>query len=223
MEAIRKGRVHMRPRWHFLLLSALAIVGILILSFTLLYVSSLAVFLLRDSGAWFAPSLGARGWWVFVRSLPWILILLIVLFVVVLETLVRRYAFIYRKPLLTSVLGILALVFLGGFAIALTPLPRQMEDSARRGELPPPLNMMYGDPVRMPPPGDSYHGEIAAMMPGGFVIIDQDGDGTTTVLLTPRTRLPYGADFSVGERVIVIGDAVASGTVQAFGVQEIDQ
>jgi len=223
MKAISKGEIQMRPRWHFILLSALSITGIFIVFLTLLYVASLGVFFLRDSGALFAPSFGLRGWWTLARSLPWLLIVFILIFVVVLELLVRRYAFVYKKPLLSSVLGIIALIVLGGFFIAQAPFHHQMMLSARRGQLPPPFGMMYGAPVRMPRPGDTYHGQISAINKNGFVIFDEDGAGTTTVIVTPQTRLPYGSGFTAGERVVVVGDTVATGTVRAFGVQEIDE
>lgn len=67
-----------------------------------------------------------------------------------------------------------------------------------------------------------YHGEIVSLMPGGFLLGDEDS-GTTTVILTPDTRLPYGENFTVGERVVVVGDASATGTIRAFGVREIDE
>jgi len=226
MKAIREGHVHMRPRWHFLLLSALTLTGAILAFLTLLYIVSLGVFFLRDSGALFAPSFGARGWLTLLRSLPWLLIGFVVIFFVILEYLVKRYAFVYKKPLLLSVSGILCIVFIGGVAIARTPLHHTMLVSARHGFLPAPLSALYGHPLRQTSPDDMYHGQIVDVIQGGFVLVDEDtedGHGTTTVLLTPRTRLPYGEDFTLGERVVVVGDEVATGTIQAFGVREIDE
>ena len=223
MDAIRKGEVRMRPRWHFILTSALTILGAFIVLLALLYVVSLAVFFLRDSGAWFAPAFGPRGWWVLLRRIPWILVAFIAAFVVILEILVRRYAFVYRKSLLASVLLILLIIFIGGFAIEQTPLHPQMALSAGRGQLPPPFSAVYRGPLRMPRPDDSYHGQIVSMNKNGFVIVDEDDAGTTTVVVTPGTRFPYGDDFAPGDRVIVVGDKISSSTVQAFGISEIEE
>src|SRR4051812_39374071 len=85
MDAIRAGRVRMRPRWHFILFSAFAIIGTLLVFLTLLYIASLAVFFTRESGAYFAPSFGSRGWMVLLHSLPWMLIVLVAVFVVILQ------------------------------------------------------------------------------------------------------------------------------------------
>src|SRR5665213_3408185 len=110
MDAIKKGNVQMRPRWHFVLVSTLAALGVFIVLLSLHYIVSLSVFLLRDNGAWFAPSFGGRGWFSLLHSVPWLLILFIIVFIGVLEVLVRRYRFVYRKPLLLSVAIILALI-----------------------------------------------------------------------------------------------------------------
>ncbi len=222
MDAIHKGHVRMRPRWHFVLLSVLGVSGVLILLLAALYASSLGVFFLRDSGVWFTPSFGPRGWFDLLHSIPWILVLLTVVFIVVLELLVRRYAFVYKKPLLTSALLILLFVVLGGVGIGVTPFHRTLMISARQGDLPPPIDFLYGDAMRMPPPPEVYRGVIVDMAPERIMIVDPDRAGTTTVVFSPRTRLPYGADFSVGETVVIIGDVDASGTLEAFGIRDAD-
>ena len=222
MDAIHKGKVQMRPRWHFVLLSVLALVGTLILFLTLLYVSSLGIFFLRDSGVWFAPSFGVRGWWDLLRGIPWVLVLLVILFILVLELLVRRYAFVYKKPLFATIFGIFLLVLLGGFVLSRTSLHSELDSFAHHGMLPPPMDFLYGQAMRMPPPGELYRGTIISMNSNGFTISDYNRGGTMNIVVTPHTRLPYGGDFSVGESVVVVGDAAASGTIQAFGVRDID-
>ncbi len=222
MEAIQKGRVRMRPRWHFVLLSALAALGAFIVFLTLLYVVSLAFFFLRESGAYFATSFGMRGWFVLLRSVPWLLMLFLVLFIGVLELLVRRFAFVYRRPLLFSVAGIVFLIFVGGFAVAQTHFHRRMFFFARHGQLLP-LGMMYDRTFRPSREGDVYFGAIGNFVKGGFVVVDQNGAGTTTIVVTPATRLPYGADFEIGDTVVIVGDEVATGTVRAFGIREVSE
>ena len=223
MNAIRKGGVHMRPRWHFVALSAFAIVGIVLVALTLLYVASLAVFFMRDSGAWFVPAFGAAGWFELLRSLPWLLILLLAVFVVLLQILVQRYSFVYQKPLIASVLGVVLLVAAGGFLSGRTPLHRELFRHARHHELPFPLGLWYQAPFRAPRTGDVYHGSIVATSSSGFTIVDVDDEGTSTVIITPQTRLPYGADFSDGDFVVVFGDTIATDTVKAFGIREISE
>ncbi len=223
MDAIKKGTVTMRPRWHFVLVSTLAAIGALIVLLALCYLASLSVFFLHDSGAWFAPSFGGRGWFSVLRAIPWLLIFLVIIFAALLEVVVRRYAFVYRKPLLLSVVGILLLVFVGGSLIAATPFHRQMKFYADHHELSPLLSFVYGMPFRAPPPPDVYRGVILATTTTGFIINDENGAGTTTVIVNDTTRLPYGHNFSVGTDVVVVGDSRGHDVVWAFGVRDADE
>lgn len=221
MDAIRTRGISMRPRWHFVLFSALSLLGALIALLTLVYAASLAIYFLRESGALYAPSFGARGWWVLVREMPWLLIACIAVFAVILHVLVRRYAFVYRAPLMGSLLIIIAVMLLGGFLVSTTPLHRMLLRVVHRGGLPP-LALMYEGPMRGNEPPGVLHGSIIATTSNGFVMVDESGAGTTSIVVTPRTRLPLGGMFTLGERVIVIGNT-ASGTMHAYGVSAIGQ
>jgi hypothetical protein len=219
MDAIRSGKVHMRPRWKFVLSGVLAALGGVILLLTLLYITSFAFFELRQSGALFVPVFGMRGVFAFFAALPVLLIILILLFIVVLEILVRRYRVGYRTPLLVSVAAVLLVVVIGGWVLERTRIHEELLRQNRApGGLPPFLSMMYRpDSDRVP---DIYHGMIVSMIPGGFLLADDNGAGTTTVLIDPSTRLPLGAGFNPGDEVVVFGDD-ASGTVHAIGIRQI--
>ena len=219
MDAIRKGRVKMRPKWRFLLSSALGALGALILLLTLLYIMSFAIFTLRQSGALFVPVFGMRGLFAFFGAIPLVLLTLLLIFVIILEILVRRYSFGYRRPLLVSVLAILAIVSVGGYALERTRVQNTLFREAHGpGGLPSPIGQMYRGPMHVP---DIYRGTIVSIMSGGFLLSDENGAGTTTVLVDPQTRLPLGADFTPGEEVVVFGEG-ASGTVHALGIREIE-
>lgn len=209
----------MRPRWYFALLSALSAASALLILLALLYAVSLIVFLMRESGALYLGAFGGRGWFDLMRSLPFSTLSLLLVFILVLQALARRYPFVYKKSLLTSILAILALAVAGGYLLERTQLHGSLMALERHGALPPPMNVLYRPSFAMRA-DDVYRGIIVATTSRGFVIIDH-GAGTTTINLTPRTHLPEGEDFSVGDSVVVLGDRTASGTVQAFGVREI--
>ncbi len=118
VQKIEEGRVAMRPRWHFVLRAVLAVLGAILVLLIGLYLVSFVVFVARTTDIGFLPAFGWRGMGQFLYSLPWIVIGLAFVFVLVLEVLVRRYAFAYRRPLLYTVAGGLLLVGLGGTALA---------------------------------------------------------------------------------------------------------
>lgn len=220
MDAIHSGRVHMRPRWKFILSGMLAALGIVIIICTLLFITSFTIFSLRQTGVLFIPAFGTRGLFTFFAALPVILIILLVLFVILLEILVQRYRVAYRMPLLVSVLAILVIVVLGGIALEGTRVHEMILRQSRLpgGGVPAPIAVMYRTGAEHVP--DVYHGTIISTIPGGFVLLDDNGAGTTTVLIDASTKLPPGATFTQGEEVVVFGD-VASGTVHALGVAQI--
>ena len=218
LEAIQSGNVTMRPKWHFVLRAILALVGIGIVVLTLLYLASFILFLLRRSGMMFVPVFGARGWFIFIRSLPWLLFALLALFIVVLQILVQHYSFAYRKPLVYSVVGIVVIVIAGGSIVAQTSFHRRFMRNAERHHVPfaEPFYRQFGHPRFR----SIHRGIITQAESNGFTMSAQDEE-PITVMISPKTRLPLGADFSAGDMVVVFGD-LDDHTIEAFGVRKID-
>lgn len=211
--AIRDGRVNMKPRWHFILSAVLAVLGGVIAACLLLYCISFIIFMLQQTGVAFVPLFGLRGWLSFLRHLPWLLIVLSVIFVVLLEIFVRRYSFAYRRPLLYSAAGIVVLVMVGGFVVARTSFHPQMLFYAREHRLPFGESLYRDlDERRF---GDVYRGIVVATTSRGFVL--QDRQGTSSVIVTEETLQPRQAEIVPGAFFIVFGD-VSSGTIEAIGI-----
>jgi len=218
MEAIQSGKVKMKPRWRFVLNSSLFILGVFIILFLLLYLVSLMAFSVRQTGLDFAPGFGGRGWIYFLRYFPWLLILLCLIFLGILEVLVKKFAFAYKKPLLYSVLGIIVIVIGGGLAMAQTPLHGGLYGFARKNHLPlaEPFYRHFGMPNQV---DDIHRGTVIEDIQGGFILQNPIGS-TSTVLISSSTGLPFETEFSPGDRVIVFGEETTSG-IRAFGIRKI--
>lgn len=217
--AIDQGSVRMRPRWHFVLKTILAVIGGVILVLTLLYLVSFILFVLRRSGAFFAPSFGWHGWYAFLLSLPWLLIILVMFFLFILEVLVRRYAFAYRRPLLYSVATVVFFVFAGGYIVAVTSFQPRMSAFIEKRKMPiaGPMYREYGRPRSR----NIHSGQIAESNREGFFLRNRREE-MLTIIVTRRTRLPRGADFSAGDMVVVFGPREGD-RVEAYGVQKMDR
>jgi hypothetical protein len=216
--AIAEGRVRMRPRWHFFLRTALGAVGGIIVLLLVVYIMSFTIFSLRQSGIWFMPSFGSRGWITFLFSLPWVLIGLAGLFVVLLEIMVRRYSFGYRQPLLYTVIGIVAVVVVCSAIVAQTTFHRRVLQFTQQHPVPlaPRLYRGYGQPYIR----DVHKGFISNVVPGGFDVTLIEGD-MVRIIIMPFTRFPRGIDIAEGDTVVIFG-RVASATIEALGIRKVD-
>ena len=222
LDAITHGKVQMKPRWQFVLAGVLIAALAILIFLLLIYFISLGVFLLRQSGAWFAPSFGIRGWIDLFAAIPLGVMFFIVSAATALEYLARRYSIAYRMSLLVSLAMVVGGVGIAGILLAQTSLHRALEDAARQGKLPM-AGMLWHGGERPPHSSDVYRGRIVSTRSGNTVVLLLDSnEGAITVNITPRTRLPYGADFEVGDTLVVVGDEIGTSTVQAFGIQEID-
>lgn len=218
LAAIKSGQVKMRPKWHFVLKAVLAVLGVLILLLTIFYLASFIIFILRQTGILFVPVFGPQGWYAFFAHLPLFLIILLIIFIIILELLVRHYSFAYRRPLLYSVLGISILAAIGAFAVANSSFHGGMSKYAEKNRETF-VGRFYGEYGR-PRFRDVHRGMIIEMINSGFTMRNRREE-VLTIIISRRTRLPLGADFSSGDIVVVFGPRDGN-LVQAFGIQELE-
>ncbi len=238
LEAIKDGEVTMRPRWHFVLKAVLAAAGALLIFFGTIYLMSFIIFVLYKTGIIYVPDFGLHGIMRFLFNLPWILILVAFIFAILLEILVQRYAFVYKKPLLYSLFGVVALVVAGSVIVAATPLHSQFLKNSRERHFPffpGQLYLQFG----FQRTSDVHRGVVESITDNGFYlkedsdtgvdatstssIVSTSTDGLIQVSVTPQTRFPMGTDISIGDSVVVFGDESTSSPMifQAYGVEKV--
>ena len=172
----------------------------------------MAIFVLHQNGAWFAPSFGVLGWSLFFRSLPIILILSTLVCASAVAILARQYAFVYHRPLIYLLLVIAVLTTAVSFVIAPTALHRVVMNFVTENRIPL-VNNFYA--LEEETPSGVHRGTVVELTSDGFILEDLDGETSTVVLFTTTT--PFG----VSDTVVVFGDENASGTIHPFGVEEI--
>lgn len=213
---IRERHLEMQPRWHFVLRGALAAGGAVVALLCGSYLVSLVVFLMRHNGAWFVPSFGARGWLVLLLSLPRALMILIGLLILMLEILVQRYSFAYRRPLLVSAVALAGLVLLSGIIAGLMPLHGSIARLSAERRVPF-IGGMYRE-VEAWHRDDVHRGKVSRLILTGFVFDEYDGD-VLDVIVSSRTRFEGGGP-SEGDTVVVFGPE-DDGAVRAIGVRKV--
>jgi hypothetical protein len=212
----------MRPKFHFTFDAFLAaLVALVILGVSIALVSFI-FFSLRIAGHESLLGFGPRGILAFIFIFPWPLLLLDVLLVLFLETLLRRFKFGYRSPVLYLLIVLIAIAGAAGIAIdRTTHVNDDLLDRADHGGLPPPFGEVY-EHVHAPVPRDHgiFRGVVQSISTSTFVMshddFDPDVDGLYTVILP--TQFPTSM-LSQGDRVYVAGDPEGSTTVRAFGIR----
>ncbi|HEX3099737.1 MAG TPA: hypothetical protein VHQ41_02070 [Patescibacteria group bacterium] len=203
LAAIDAGRVHMKPRWQFVLQGALMVAGLVLAALAVLFTGSFIVFLLEQNGAWFAPAFGGPGVRELFTALPLLFIAVALIFLLLLERLVRRYSFSYAQPMLYSVVGIAVFVAAGSFLIVQTHVHEGLFKQAQEEHLPivGGFYRQFGEPHL----DRIISGTIVEAFENGFYITDPE-DQQFTIIVTPSTQFPTGRDIDIGDNVIILGD-----------------
>ncbi|HWU24747.1 MAG TPA: hypothetical protein VN086_03280 [Candidatus Paceibacterota bacterium] len=226
LERIRSGKLRMKPRFFFVLKTALVIAITVLILLISVWLASFISFGLRLSGNDSLLGFGTRGILMFIAVFPWWLALIDLALIALLAWLLRHFKFGYRKP----VLYLLGALIVGGVAGGLlfdreTPFHDDRFHEAESGELFAPLESLYeGAHTKAPEDQGIYRGFVVTVAPDSFVLTHDDydnspDDGTWTV------RPPSGFDIRmvrVGDRVYVGGEKDGN-VIEAYGVRILDR
>ncbi|MFO0743885.1 MAG: hypothetical protein U0469_02435 [Candidatus Paceibacterota bacterium] len=107
-EVIKSKKLKMRPRWYFVLKTILIMSFSLILFLITIYLTDFVFFIFHEHQK-FVPSMAFTD---FLKTIPVIILLLIILFLFSLYHLVSEYSFVYRKNILYVILILLMSIIL---------------------------------------------------------------------------------------------------------------
>ncbi|MFN3188420.1 MAG: hypothetical protein ACK42D_02660 [Candidatus Paceibacteria bacterium] len=218
IEKIKAGQVAMKPKWYFVLQTFLWVASLLLVAMIAVYLLSFVFFVLYRSGLWYAPSFGWSGLVFFVVSWPWLLIILVGFFLLLLYLLVTHFAFSYKKPLVYSLLGVVLFVIGISSFIQYTMIHDRIHSFSVRHQLPG-FSPLYRDIQERRPEG-MVVGAVTQITENGF-IMSTERNGLETVLITNRTK-HRNDKYTIGDRVIVFGKKSGVG-IEAFGIRLHDE
>lgn len=218
LKAIETGKVTMKPRWHFVVRASLLIVGIILVSLSLVYLASFIVFILRQTGVLFVPEFGLHGINVFLMATPWLLVLIALVFIALLQILIKKYSFGYGRPLMYSAIGIMVLVVLAGYLVERTSLHQRLFRQAENQNLPfaGGLYRQFGERR----PDNITAGVITEILENGYKI-NSHNEEIVVIVVTPETKLPPQTSFNVGDMIVALGKREADKVI-AEGIRMFD-
>lgn len=207
---IKARRIHMRPKWHFSLNTTLSILAAICVFLAAIYLTSLVIFEVRESGLSFAPRFGYRGWVEFLLSFPWLLVIGSLVFLAVLEELLCRYSFVYKRPLLYSMGALVIILTLASVIADLDDIHPQIRSFSNAHGMP-----VYDSFTQVPfgRPSHFFHGQIIRTASGTITIMKEGG---APVHIDIETTMPDNDD-STNSPVVIFGENI-NGEFHVYGI-----
>lgn len=211
---LEKEHIKMKPKWQFVLKGVLLMATSIIVLFLALYLFSFIIFLFQQSGFGFLPGYGLKGVSIIFVSFPWLLLIFLIISLVLLELILKRYALTYRRPLLYSLLIVIFFVLIMGFVIHRISLHRNIYDRVQQGRFPA-VGRIYNKVGNIE--SEKMHpGLVSEMSEGGFFLEDPKGK----ILLVATSSNTQNEIIRKGDRVLVIGE-IKDSSIQALGVHKM--
>jgi len=202
LNRIKAGKLKMKPKVYFVLKNIIFVAAVVALSMLIVYLISFIVFSLDKNGAWLLTRLGLGGLLSLIVSLPWLLILIILLSMFLIELLIKNLKFAYHRPLIYSILGVMVLFLALGFFTHLTPLHKGLSCLCAEHKVPI-ASFLYDSYKEMDFP-DFYRGEILEIDEEEAQLQKLNGE----VVRLQITSDSYGSDqekLQRGDKIMLIG------------------
>lgn len=195
---IEQGRLKMKPRWHFVSQAIMLVVLMIIILISLLYLFSFFFFATRTSGLWHLVAFGPRGLMALVGAFPWLLFGSILVFIIILEVLIRKFSFGWRRSFVYTFLGIILIASFASWLLAQSSFHDDFYRQAWNNHLPL-VGPLYRQQARIEF-DNIYRGEIIVLDEEKLQIKTEDGQE----LEFPRSdRIKRSMnDFRAGERIM---------------------
>lgn len=220
LQKIKNENIQMKPKIRFVLQTILFAGGILLSLGLTLYLTSFIFFILRSNGAFFLPGFGFAGFGALFLSLPWLLIVIVLALIAILELLGRHFSFVYKRPLVYSIFGIILFVLISSVAVAFTKVHQKALEFTREHHVPigGPLYERYSRGER--PFHKGNIGTILEINENELILKNVTG-GTITVSTTTETRFPRHESLNVGDHIMILGEREGT-AVTAYGIRKIN-
>jgi hypothetical protein len=217
---IEKGELKMKPRFYFVAKSFLVIGLLTLASLFLLYFGSLIVFILRVNNILLFHGMGFQVIRNILLAFPWYLVFLILILIIVIETIGKRFRFIYRKPLIVSLSAILFIVVASSFLIESSSLHHSFYRLAEQERLPL-AGRMYRELGNLDI--EDTHFGIILEKKNDFWIMELDSGEAVKLKITEKTRgRRTFLETEEEEKVIVVGE-MKEGVIDVDSFKKIER
>ncbi|MFA5830040.1 MAG: hypothetical protein WC843_06155 [Candidatus Gracilibacteria bacterium] len=184
---------------------------------------SFIIFSVNVSGKMFLLGFGARGISMFFLLFPWKILVINVLLLFLLEWLIKRFQFGYRRPFIYLLSCALAISIVAGLIINATPLHQAILKSNEERHLP--VIGSFYEHLRRPTDGRDVVRGVVITISGNSLTLQADDldndhdDGIRKVIMAPPIQIPNF--IKIGDLIFVAGD-LRDDQIFAFGIRKIE-
>lgn len=197
LDKIKSGTIKQTPRWHFVLQALLYLLGFAASFIIFFYFISFVALVLREHYIFEALQFGPRTLFAVMHTLPFLLILIVIGIFIVLQLLVRHFAFAYMKPIAVTAGAGLLLTF-SIFALILFTDRQFRIARLGEGQHIPPIDFLHST-FRDRIPRAVVHGTIVSIATSSYIVRDVR-NGLITLVSTDNSRM-RDESYSVGDRI----------------------
>jgi hypothetical protein len=212
LDTIRSGSVRRRSHTFFMLRMVAVVLLISLLIILSVFVASLVLFTLHESGEQFLLGYGVRGVQMFLGLFPWGFLALDLLALAGLEWLLRDFSFSYRIPVLPIFAGLLAASIAIGAIVSVTPFHDQLFRQQRTHGLPV-VGAAYGHILDRHDEKGLFRGVVTEVGTSSLIMkhddLDKDPDDGVYHVSLPMSV--EGGPVQVGDRVLIFGHIGTNG------------
>jgi hypothetical protein len=207
--------IKMMPRSYFIFKSFMFVGLIFLLSLFTLYIGSLIVFVLRANEIMYFQGMGFHALMPILRSFPWYLVSLAIVLIIVVEIVSKRFQFVYRKPLLYSLIVIILFTVAGSYLIERSSVHQHLFMMAQREELPV-VGRMYRNLGNLDIE-NAYFGKVIEKEGEDWIMELENGERVSLEINRQTKGRRIYLEAEEGDSVLVIGEMKdGSIDVQAF-------
>lgn len=210
LDKIKHGDVKKIPKFIFSLKGVLLLLAIIIIFAFLLFLISFILFALQVSELWYLPAFGFQGIELLLSNFPWLLVSMVIFFIIILEILVSRYSFAYRRPLLYSALLVIIIVVAISFIVRETAVHEKIYIQSGG-----PIKSFYDRYAK--PNAAEFHPGTALEVNDKGLTLELSDKSTIFVNITKETKIRPDFKIFPGARLLVIGK-IRIGIIEAEAI-----
>lgn len=219
LDKIKNGEIKMRPKIYFVGKLILLALATAVITFFAIFVASFIFFMIRASGLMFLPSFGFIGIKMLLFSLPWILILGLLMLIATSELFIKHFPFVYKNPILYSLMALIIVILIGGFLLDNSGFHTSMLLKARDGKLPiaGPIYQKYG----VPDSKEVYYGIVIGEPSDSGFKIETPRKEEISIYISEKTRIPREV-INENDALIILGKKT-NGGIEAYEIKKVNR